>query len=98
MQNKELVIEIFRRIHDLGGYDASEQFDRGWDAAVASCEDVLTELTGLSYDDLEETRMDNGNTEEKLTLGSLFNGSGNFPLDGLLAGIVYYAQFPDFLL
>lgn len=32
MQDKELVIEIFRRIHALGGYDASEQFDRGWDA------------------------------------------------------------------
>ena len=67
-------------------------------AAVASCEDVLTELTGISYDDLKETRMNNGNTEEKLTLGSLFDGSGSFPLDGLLAGIVYYAQFPDFLL
>ena len=82
------MIEIFCRIHALGGCDVSEQFDRGWDAAVASREDVLTELTGLSYDDLEETRMDNGNTEEKLTLGSLFDGSGSFPLDDLLAGIL----------
>jgi len=48
------MIEIFRRIHALGGCDASEQFDRGWDAAVASCEDVLTELTGVSYDGLED--------------------------------------------
>lgn len=39
--------------------------------------------------------MDNGNTEEKLTLGSLFDGFGSFLLDGLLVGIVYYAQFPD---
>ena len=31
--------------------------------------------------------MDNGNTEKKLTLGSLFDGSGGFPLAGLLAGI-----------
>ncbi len=31
--------------------------------------------------------MDNGNTEKKLTLGSLFDGSGGFPLGGLLAGI-----------
>ena len=54
MQDKELLIEIFRRIHALGGCDASEQFDRGWDAAVASCEDVLTGLTGISYDDLED--------------------------------------------
>ena len=54
MQDKELMIEIFRRIHALGGCDASERFDRGWDAAVAACEDVLTELTGVSYDDLEE--------------------------------------------
>ena len=32
-------------------------------------------------------RMDNWNTEKKLTLGSLFDGSGGFPLAGLLAGI-----------
>ena len=44
---------------------------------------------------IEEMRMDNGNTEEKLTLGSLFDGFGSFLLDGLLVGIVYYAQFPD---
>lgn len=25
-----------------------------------------------------------------LTLGSLFDGSGGFPLDGLLVGIVFY--------
>ncbi len=31
--------------------------------------------------------MDNGNTEKKLTLGSLFDGSGGFPLGGLLVGI-----------
>ena len=31
--------------------------------------------------------MDNTNTETKLTLGSLFDGSGGFPLAGLLAGI-----------
>ena len=30
---------------------------------------------------------DNGNTERKLTLGSLFSGSGGFELAGLLAGI-----------
>ncbi len=53
MQDRKLMVEIFRRIHELGGGDASEQFDRGWDAAVASCEDVLTELTGVSCDDLE---------------------------------------------
>ena len=28
----------------------------------------------------------------KLTLGSLFDGSGGFPLGGLLSGIVYYSQ------
>ena len=49
-----LMTEIFRRIHALGGCDASEQFDRGWDAAVASCEDVLTELMDISYDGLED--------------------------------------------
>ncbi len=32
-------------------------------------------------------RMDNTNTETKLTLGSLFSGSGGFELGGLLAGI-----------
>lgn len=52
MQDRELMTEIFRRIHALGGCDASEKFNRGWDA-VASCEDVLTELTGISYDDLD---------------------------------------------
>lgn len=31
---------------------------------------------------------------QKLTLGSLFDGSG----DCLIFGIVYYSQFPDFLL
>ncbi|MEY8425074.1 DNA cytosine methyltransferase [Lachnospiraceae bacterium 38-14] len=31
--------------------------------------------------------MDSGNTEKNLTLGSLFDGSGGFPLAGLLAGI-----------
>ena len=35
---------------------------------------------------------------QALTLGSLFDGSGGFPLGGLLSGIVYYSQFPDFLL
>ncbi len=53
MQDRELMTEVFRRIHALGGCDASEKFNRGWDAAVASCEDVLTELTGISYDDLD---------------------------------------------
>ena len=53
MSDRELFIEIFRRIHGLGGCDASETFSRGWDAAVASCEDVITELTGISYDDLD---------------------------------------------
>lgn len=52
--DKTLMIEVFRRIHALGGCDVSEQFDRGWDAAVASCEDVLTELMGISYDGLED--------------------------------------------
>ncbi len=52
--DRTLMTEIFRRIHALGGCDASERFDRGCDAAVASCEDVLTELTGISYDDLED--------------------------------------------
>ena len=32
-------------------------------------------------------RMDNVNTEKKLTLGSLFSGSGGFELAGLLAGV-----------
>ena len=53
MSDRELFIEIFRRIHSLGGCDASESFSRGWDAAVASCEDVVTELTGISYDNLD---------------------------------------------
>ncbi len=53
MSDRELLVEIFRRIHSLGGCDASESFSRGWDAAVASCEDVVTELTGISYDDLD---------------------------------------------
>jgi len=53
MNDRKLFIEIFRRIHELGGCDASEKFNRGWDAAVASCEDVVTELTGISYDDLD---------------------------------------------
>lgn len=52
--DKTLMIEVFRRIHALGGCDVSEQFDRGMDAAVASCEDVLTELMGISYDGLED--------------------------------------------
>ena len=53
MSDREPFIEIFRRIHGLGGCDASESFSRGWDAAVASCEDVLTELTGITCDDLD---------------------------------------------
>ena len=53
MSDRKLFIEIFRRIHGLGGCDASESFSRGWDAAVASCEDVLTELTGITRDDLD---------------------------------------------
>lgn len=53
MEDRELMTEIFRRIHALGGCDVSEQFNRGWDAAVASCEDVLTELAGISYDDMD---------------------------------------------
>ena len=53
MSDRKIFIEIFRRIHGLGGCDASETFSRGWDAAVASCEDVITELTGISYDDLD---------------------------------------------
>ena len=53
MSDRELFIEIFRRIHGLCGCDASESFSRGWDAAVASCEDVLTELTGITCDDLD---------------------------------------------
>ena len=35
---------------------------------------------------------------QTLTLGSLFDGSGGFPLGGLISGIVYYSQFPEFLL
>ena len=53
MSDRELLIEVFRRIHSLGGCDASESFSRGWDAAVASCKDVLTELTGITRDDLD---------------------------------------------
>ena len=53
MSDRKLFIEIFRRIHGLGGCDASESFSRGWDAAVASREDVLTELTGITCDDLD---------------------------------------------
>lgn len=30
-----------------------------------------------------------------LTLGSLFDGSGGFPLGGLLAGIAWAAENPD---
>ena len=53
MSDRELLVEIFRRIHGLGGCDTSESFSRGWDAAVASCGDVVAELTGISYDDLD---------------------------------------------
>lgn len=53
MSDRKLFIEIFRRIHGLGGCDTSESFSRGWDAAVASCGDVVAELTGISYDDLD---------------------------------------------
>lgn len=53
MSDRKLLVEIFRRIHGLGGCDASESFSRGWDAAVASCEDVLTELAGITCDDLD---------------------------------------------
>ncbi len=53
MSDRELLIEVFRRIHSLGGCDASESFSRGWDAAVASCEDVVTELAGITCDDLD---------------------------------------------
>ena len=53
MSDRGLLVEIFRRIHGLGGGDASESFSRGWDAAVASCEDVLTELTDITCDDLD---------------------------------------------
>ena len=53
MSDRKLFIEIFRRIHGLGGCDASESFSRGWDAAVASCEDVITELAGITCDDLD---------------------------------------------
>ena len=53
MSDRKLFIEIFRRIHGLGGCNASESFSRGWDAAVASCGDVVAELTGISYDDLD---------------------------------------------
>ena len=35
---------------------------------------------------------------QTLTLGSLFDGFGDFPLGGLISGIVYYSQFPEFLL
>ena len=45
-------------------------------------------------------RMGNRNIEKKLTLGSLFDGSGGFPLAGLLAGVrpVWASEiepFPD---
>ena len=53
MSDRGLLVEIFRRIHGLGGGDASESFSRGWDAAVASCEDVVTELAGITCDDLD---------------------------------------------
>ena len=53
MSDRELLIEVFRRIHSLGGCDASESFSRGWDAAAASCEDVVTELAGITCDDLD---------------------------------------------
>ena len=53
MSDRGLLVEIFRRIHGLGGGDASESFSRGWDAAVASCEDVITELAGITCDDLD---------------------------------------------
>ncbi len=53
MSDRELLIEVFRRIHSLGGCDASESFSRGWDAAVASCEDVVTEPAGITCDDLD---------------------------------------------
>ena len=53
MSDRELLIEVFRRIHSLGGCDASESFSRGWDAPVASCEDVVTELAGITCDDLD---------------------------------------------
>lgn len=53
MSDRGLLVEIFRRIHGLGGCNASESFSRGWDAAVASCEDVLTELAGITCDDLD---------------------------------------------
>lgn len=54
MADRKLLVNIFRRIHELGGCDASESFSRGWDAAIASCEDVFTELAGIGIEDLED--------------------------------------------
>ena len=52
--DREKLVELFRRIHELGGCDVSEDFDHGWDAAIASCEDVFTEVTGIGMAELEE--------------------------------------------
>lgn len=60
---KAVGLEILDAIHSIGGCDATEAYDRGWDAAVAACEEIVMNYTGLSYNDLEAYRMKKDDTE-----------------------------------
>ena len=47
-------VRLFKKIHEIGGCDAVEEYSRGWDEAVALCERFVTEIFGVDYDDVEE--------------------------------------------
>lgn len=44
--------EILLEIHNIGGCDATDDYSKGWDAAVTEAIKVVENITGINIEDV----------------------------------------------
>ena len=48
----KLELRLLQRVHEIGGCDASTEYSRGWNEAVALCEKIIADIFGVGCDDV----------------------------------------------
>ena len=49
---RETIKRIVRKVHELGGTDANEEYSKGWDNAIGCSLKIIEEETGVSIDEI----------------------------------------------
>ena len=54
MKRNAQIENILLKLHNIGGCDAKDDYDKGWDRAITSAIEIVEEETGVKLDSLLE--------------------------------------------